>query len=75
MLQHDGLTEKDGWFVEQVEITNMNTKKTWLFKCGQWFSLHHTDGQIARTLHSVVSAVTGKLPLATYYEYVTVSYC
>ena len=59
VFQHDGLTEKDAWFVDQVEITNTSTKKTWLFKCSQWFSLHHTDCQIARTLHAISSAKTG----------------
>ena len=59
-LQHDGLTEKDAWYVEEVEIINMSTNRRWLFSCGQWFSLHHTDCQIARTLYAKITAKTGR---------------
>ncbi|CAH1787210.1 unnamed protein product [Owenia fusiformis] len=52
VIEHDGLAEKDSWYLEEVEVVNTSTKKSWLFHCQQWLSLHKGDGQMSRELYA-----------------------
>ncbi|XP_061409799.1 lipoxygenase homology domain-containing protein 1-like isoform X3 [Lethenteron reissneri] len=66
-LEHDGLEERDAWFVEEVSVTSASRARTWTLLCHCWLSLHRSDCQISRTF----------TPLAreshTVYEVVTVT--
>ena len=50
--QHDGLEKKHGWYLERIEITDMETELTWVFWCKNWLSLHIKDYQIRRDLYA-----------------------
>ncbi|KAK2194040.1 hypothetical protein NP493_3g07026 [Ridgeia piscesae] len=54
ILEHDGLTKAQGWYVEQVEVLKKvkrsGQERIWLFVCRQWLSLHESDCQISREL-------------------------
>ena len=58
--QHDGLEKKDGWFLEEVQITNMDSKKSWLFPCSKWLSLFESDCQLSRELKALDAKMYGK---------------
>ncbi|XP_071954737.1 lipoxygenase homology domain-containing protein 1-like [Antedon mediterranea] len=68
-IEHDGLEKKDSWFVDEVKVTNLHTKKSWLFFCSQWLSLFHNDCQISRNLRPVDAKKYGK----TQYEIVVIT--
>lgn len=48
--QHDGLEKKHAWFLEKIDITDMQTTQTWTFSCRNWLSLHIKDYRIKRDL-------------------------
>ena len=58
-FQHDGLTKVQGWHLEQIEVVNTSTKRSWIFVCGQWLSLHEGDCQISRELFAKRYSKTG----------------
>ncbi|XP_050409617.1 lipoxygenase homology domain-containing protein 1 [Patella vulgata] len=66
VVEHNGSRKEDAWFLQEIEIVNTKTKKTWNFICNQWLSLHHGDGQTMRELFAQRSA-------KTEYEIVTVT--
>ncbi|XP_022094211.1 lipoxygenase homology domain-containing protein 1-like isoform X2 [Acanthaster planci] len=68
-VEHDGLEKADSWFLEEIEVTNLASKQTWLFHCGQWLSLFETDCQLRRVLKALDPKKHGK----TEYEVVTVT--
>ena len=39
VFQHDGIERKHLWQVESVEVTNLSTETSWIFRCGQVLSL------------------------------------
>ncbi|KAJ8400008.1 hypothetical protein AAFF_G00400470 [Aldrovandia affinis] len=55
-LEHDGLLEKQAWFVAEVSITSVAKGKSWHFVCHKWLSLFHTDCQRERTFYPVTSS-------------------
>lgn len=72
IVEHDGLTKKAAWYLEQVAVTNVDTGRSWLFGCHQWLSLHHGDCQTSRKLAAKpnqtteyeVVVVTGDKPMS-----------
>ncbi|XP_038052831.1 uncharacterized protein LOC119725498 [Patiria miniata] len=68
-VEHDGLEKPDSWYLEEVEVTNLSSKQTWLFHCGQWLSLFETDCQLRRVLKALDPKKHGK----TEYEVIIVA--
>ncbi|XP_063957148.1 lipoxygenase homology domain-containing protein 1-like [Lytechinus pictus] len=68
-IEHDGLEKKQGWFLESIEVTQLTSKKTWIFPCSQWLSLFESDCQLSRELKALDAKKYGK----TVYEVVTVT--
>ncbi|KAK3093954.1 hypothetical protein FSP39_022228 [Pinctada imbricata] len=73
-IEHDGLEKKHGWYLERIEITDMETSMVWIFWCKNWLSLHIKDYQISRDLYGKekempqcayeIEVITGKKKLA-----------
>ena len=57
MIKHDGLEERQSWFLDEVELVNVTSNKAWRFPCRQWISLYKTDCQLARNLVPLASSV------------------
>ena len=53
LFQHDGLENKHGWLLKEIEVTNMTEKKSWMFSCQQWLSLYEGDLMIKKNLRAV----------------------
>ncbi|XP_015749537.1 PREDICTED: lipoxygenase homology domain-containing protein 1-like, partial [Acropora digitifera] len=53
-LQHDGRERKQGWFLDEVQVTNPRKPQTWTFPCYQWLSLYESDCQVRRSLKPLV---------------------
>ena len=60
IFQQTGCKKADAWYVQEVDIVNMKSKKTWTFICNQWLSLHHGDGQPCREFFPKQSSKTGE---------------
>ena len=60
-VQHDGLTEEEGWYLEQIKVSSTlrGRDKSWLFVCQNWLSLHEGDCQTRRQLYPQQSSKTG----------------
>lgn len=37
-VSHDGKGSRKDWYLDRVELTNMNTQKQYVFDCGEWLS-------------------------------------
>lgn len=61
-MQHDGIKKEDGWFLQEVEIVNTKRKKSWIFMCNSWLSLHHSDGHSKREFFPHLGSKTGTRP-------------
>ncbi|XP_077979346.1 lipoxygenase homology domain-containing protein 1-like [Glandiceps talaboti] len=68
-IEHDGLEKRQGWFVEEVVVTNLHNGKCWIFPCNQWLSLFEGDCQLSRELRALDGKKYGK----TDYEVVTIT--
>eukprot|EP00057_Strongylocentrotus_purpuratus_P033823 XP_792928.4 PREDICTED: lipoxygenase homology domain-containing protein 1 [Strongylocentrotus purpuratus] len=68
-IEHDGLEKKQGWLLESIEVTQLTSKKTWIFPCSQWLSLFESDCQLSRELKALDAKKYGR----TVYEVVTVT--
>ena len=53
-LQHDGRERKQGWFLDEIQVTNPRKPQTWTFPCYQWLSLYESDCQVRRCLKPLV---------------------
>ncbi|XP_070566658.1 lipoxygenase homology domain-containing protein 1-like isoform X2 [Ptychodera flava] len=49
-IGHDGVTPKDGWYVEDIEVDMPTVGKHYHFSCKRWLSKDKDDGQISRVL-------------------------
>lgn len=65
-VETSAVKKEEAWFLQEIEIINTKTKKTYLFTCNQWFSLFHGDGQVFREFFPIKAA-------KTEYEIVTVT--
>eukprot|EP00117_Sycon_ciliatum_P034674 scpid23226/ scgid5488/ Lipoxygenase homology domain-containing protein 1 len=57
-IEHDGLSEKHAWYLQEVFITNTSTGMRWRFACNRWLSLFHSDCHISRDLRPTNSVAT-----------------
>lgn len=49
-IEHDGETEADSWFLEDVTIEIPTKGKVFYFRCQEWLSKHKGDGRTKRIL-------------------------
>lgn len=54
IIQHDGRERKQGWFLDEIQVTNPQKSKSWTFPCYQWLSLYESDCQVKRCLKPLV---------------------
>lgn len=54
IIQHDGRERKQGWFLDEIQVTNPRKPQTWMFPCYQWLSLYESDCQVRRSLKPLV---------------------
>jgi len=60
LVQNDGVTEEEGWYLEQIKVTKVTGReKSWLFVCQNWLSLHEGDCQARRQIFCQQSSQTG----------------
>ncbi|KAK3743619.1 hypothetical protein QZH41_017695 [Actinostola sp. cb2023] len=62
-IEHDGKDRKQGWFLEEVAITNNKTEQKYTFPCNQWLSLYEHDCAVSRRLKPVIH----RKPVRTVY--------
>jgi hypothetical protein len=39
-LKHNAESAKDGWYLENIEVINLDAKKKWRFDCHRWLSIY-----------------------------------
>ena len=61
---HNGKGSRPEWYLEKVELRNMETGDLTIFKAGSWFSTKKGDGKIVRDF---VATVKGKDQLKRMY--------
>ncbi|CAO2594491.1 Lipoxygenase homology domain-containing protein 1, partial [Lemmus lemmus] len=49
-IRHDNTGSKPGWFLDRVDITDMNNEITYYFPCQRWLAVEEDDGQLSREL-------------------------
>ena len=52
---HDGSGIGNGWFLDNVVVSNLKSGKEWVFNCGKWLDKGEGDGQIVRELVSTTA--------------------
>ncbi|PAA79474.1 hypothetical protein BOX15_Mlig008366g2 [Macrostomum lignano] len=52
-IEHTGIEERDSWLLQSIEVTNLQTKRSWMFLNNHWLSLYKEDGQTCRELFAV----------------------
>lgn len=50
-LRHDNSNFSPSWFVDRVEIRDLETDKLYPFVCERWLSRKKEEGKIQRTLY------------------------
>ncbi|XP_033751254.1 lipoxygenase homology domain-containing protein 1-like isoform X2 [Pecten maximus] len=58
IIEHNGTKKEDAWFLREIEVVHVKTKKSWVFVCNQWLSLVHGDQQTQRELFPRMSPKT-----------------
>nr|CAB3263471.1 lipoxygenase homology domain-containing protein 1-like [Phallusia mammillata] len=69
IIEHDGISERDSWFLKEVIVEDTKYDKTYTFPCDRWLSLYKEDCQTTRHL----SAVSGRQSKRITYEVTTVT--
>uniref|UniRef100_G1RKM4 Lipoxygenase homology domain-containing protein 1 n=1 Tax=Nomascus leucogenys TaxID=61853 RepID=G1RKM4_NOMLE len=49
-IRHDNTGNRAGWFLDRIEITDMNNEITYYFPCQRWLAVEEDDGQLSREL-------------------------
>ncbi|XP_062056258.1 lipoxygenase homology domain-containing protein 1 isoform X3 [Lepus europaeus] len=49
-IRHDNSGNRPGWFLDRVDITDMNNETTYYFPCQRWLAVEEDDGQLSREL-------------------------
>ncbi|XP_039084794.1 lipoxygenase homology domain-containing protein 1 isoform X3 [Hyaena hyaena] len=49
-IRHDNSGNRPGWFLDRVDITDMNNEITYYFPCQRWLAVEEDDGQLSREL-------------------------
>lgn len=65
-IEHDGETDADSWFLEDITIEIPTKGKVYYFHCAQWLSKHRDDGKTRRTLRVQDSNQGHFRPLVPY---------
>lgn len=68
--QHDGRERKQGWFLDEIQVTNPQKSKSWTFPCYQWLSLYESDCQVKRCLKPLVHKKAEKVGMLAVTLYI-----
>ncbi|XP_004623679.1 lipoxygenase homology domain-containing protein 1 isoform X1 [Octodon degus] len=49
-IRHDNTGNRPGWFLDRIDITDMNNETTYYFPCQRWLAVEEDDGQLSREL-------------------------
>ncbi|XP_045742290.1 lipoxygenase homology domain-containing protein 1 isoform X2 [Mirounga angustirostris] len=49
-IRHDNSGSRPGWFLDRIDITDMNNEITYYFPCQRWLAVEEDDGQLSREL-------------------------
>uniref|UniRef100_A0A2K6TP14 Lipoxygenase homology domain-containing protein 1 n=1 Tax=Saimiri boliviensis boliviensis TaxID=39432 RepID=A0A2K6TP14_SAIBB len=49
-IRHDNTGSRAGWFLDRIDITDMNNEVTYYFPCQRWLAVEEDDGQLSREL-------------------------
>uniref|UniRef100_A0A8D2FZG9 Lipoxygenase homology domain-containing protein 1 n=1 Tax=Theropithecus gelada TaxID=9565 RepID=A0A8D2FZG9_THEGE len=49
-IRHDNTGNRAGWFLDRIDITDMNNEITYYFPCQRWLAVEEDDGQLSREL-------------------------
>nr|XP_012645777.1 lipoxygenase homology domain-containing protein 1 isoform X1 [Microcebus murinus] len=49
-IRHDNSGNRAGWFLDRIDITDMNNEITYYFPCQRWLAVEEDDGQLSREL-------------------------
>uniref|UniRef100_G3QS54 Lipoxygenase homology domain-containing protein 1 n=1 Tax=Gorilla gorilla gorilla TaxID=9595 RepID=G3QS54_GORGO len=49
-IRHDNTGNRAGWFLDRIDITDMNSEITYYFPCQRWLAVEEDDGQLSREL-------------------------
>ncbi|XP_062933380.1 lipoxygenase homology domain-containing protein 1 isoform X3 [Cynocephalus volans] len=52
-IRHDNSGNRPGWFLDRIDITDMNNEITYYFPCQRWLAVEEDDGQLSRELLAV----------------------
>ncbi len=66
-IGHNGKGSRPEWYLDKVELRNMDTGDLNVFKAGSWFSAKKGDGKIVR---DIVATVKGKDQLKREFMYI-----
>ncbi|XP_044239129.1 lipoxygenase homology domain-containing protein 1 isoform X1 [Ursus arctos] len=49
-IRHDNSGSRPGWFLDRIDITDVNNEITYYFPCQRWLAVEEDDGQLSREL-------------------------
>uniref|UniRef100_G3U3M4 Lipoxygenase homology PLAT domains 1 n=1 Tax=Loxodonta africana TaxID=9785 RepID=G3U3M4_LOXAF len=49
-IRHDNSGNRAGWFLDRIDITDMNNEIKYYFPCQRWLAVEEDDGQLSREL-------------------------
>ncbi|XP_046284400.1 lipoxygenase homology domain-containing protein 1 isoform X1 [Marmota monax] len=49
-IRHDNTGSRPGWFLDRIDITDVNNEITYYFPCQRWLAVEEDDGQLSREL-------------------------
>ncbi|NP_001401329.1 lipoxygenase homology domain-containing protein 1 isoform 2 [Rattus norvegicus] len=49
-IRHDNTGNRPGWFLDRIDITDVNNETTYYFPCQRWLAVEEDDGQLSREL-------------------------
>ncbi len=49
-IEHDNAMISPDWFLDKVEVINMDTNESVVFPCNRWLGKKHDDHEIQRDL-------------------------
>ncbi|CAE1314367.1 unnamed protein product [Acanthosepion pharaonis] len=56
VVEHSGLEDVHSWFLDSVDVFEVYTKRSWIFKCDQWLSLRWGKRRLRLQLNSSSSS-------------------
>ncbi|XP_039698362.1 lipoxygenase homology domain-containing protein 1 isoform X1 [Pteropus medius] len=49
-IRHDNSGNRAGWFLDRIDITDVNNETMYYFPCQRWLAVEEDDGQLSREL-------------------------